>query len=59
MLVLFLVGKPPQSISVAEDHLADEVKVYKDLIQGDFIDTYDNLTFKTIMGMRWASQHAR
>ncbi|XP_053391641.1 beta-1,3-galactosyltransferase 1-like [Mercenaria mercenaria] len=27
---------------------------YKDIIKGSFIDTYRNLTYKTILGLKWA-----
>ena len=39
-----------------------ESEMYQDILQGDFIDSYYNLTLKTIMGFRWVSQkcgHAR
>ncbi len=30
---------------------------YGDLVQENFIDSYRNLTLKTLMGIRWASIH--
>ena len=32
-----------------------ESRTFSDIIQGDFVDSYNNLTYKTIMGFRWAS----
>ncbi|CAF0852480.1 unnamed protein product [Brachionus calyciflorus] len=34
-----------------------ESKNYGDIIQEDFIDTYYNLTIKTIMGLKWVSKY--
>ncbi len=36
-----------------------ESQLYGDLVQEDFMDTYDNLTLKTIMGFKWASSHCK
>ncbi|XP_060567636.1 beta-1,3-galactosyltransferase 1-like [Ruditapes philippinarum] len=47
----FLLGKP------ANDDLHEKVvqenNVYHDIIKEDFVDTYMNLTYKTIMGFKW------
>ena len=32
-----------------------EGKLYRDIVQGNFSDTYRNLTMKSIMGLRWTS----
>ncbi|KAH3736609.1 hypothetical protein DPMN_043181 [Dreissena polymorpha] len=32
-----------------------ENKIYHDIVQENFIDSYTNLTYKTIMGFKWAS----
>ncbi len=34
-----------------------ESALFGDLVQGDFHDSYDNLTMKTISGMRWAVEN--
>ncbi|XP_026317300.1 uncharacterized protein LOC113228249 [Hyposmocoma kahamanoa] len=34
-----------------------EYAKYKDIVQGNFIDTYKNLTYKHVMGLQWATQH--
>ena len=31
--------------------------MYGDILQGDFIDTYRNLTHKTILGIKWMSEY--
>ncbi|KAK3107271.1 hypothetical protein FSP39_010813 [Pinctada imbricata] len=37
----------------------NENQEYGDIIQGDFIDTYRNLSNKGIMGFRWISENCR
>ncbi|KAH8392569.1 hypothetical protein KR215_011799 [Drosophila sulfurigaster] len=37
--------------------LTDENYMYGDLIRGNFIDSYNNLTLKTISSLEWADQH--
>ncbi|XP_013410598.1 beta-1,3-galactosyltransferase 1 [Lingula anatina] len=39
--------------------LQEEQAQYGDLVQIDFHDSYDNLTVKTVMGLRWASTFCR
>ncbi|CAI9624334.1 unnamed protein product, partial [Staurois parvus] len=39
------------------DSLAEEFNTYKDIIQKDFIDTYYNLTIKTLLGLDWIVNH--
>ncbi|XP_077993956.1 beta-1,3-galactosyltransferase 1-like [Glandiceps talaboti] len=52
VITLFLLGKPKNtSIQMA---LHQEDRLYHDIIQEDFIDSYKNLTIKTIMGLKWA-----
>ena len=36
-----------------ESLLAEEAAEYKDIVQGDFVDSFRNLTVKDIMFMRW------
>ncbi|NWX36027.1 B3GT2 galactosyltransferase, partial [Notiomystis cincta] len=40
-----------------EDVLLKESEQYHDIIQQDFLDTYNNLTLKTLMGMRWVASY--
>ena len=37
--------------------VADEASLYKDVIVEDFVDAYNNLTIKSIMGLKWAAQY--
>ena len=39
-----------------QQSIADENKKYGDIIQGDFVDSYHNLSYKAIMGNLWAAE---
>ncbi|CAF0884433.1 unnamed protein product [Brachionus calyciflorus] len=52
--VVFLVGLP--SNKTINDLLVLEKEKYNDIVQENFIDTYYNLTLKTIMGLKWVSE---
>ncbi|XP_041460302.1 beta-1,3-galactosyltransferase 5-like [Lytechinus variegatus] len=53
--ILFLLGTESEYNSVAQVDLQKEADLHGDILQEDFIDTYYNLTIKTIMGFKWAS----
>ncbi|NXN56030.1 B3GT2 galactosyltransferase, partial [Rynchops niger] len=51
---LFMLGvesKDPNEV------LLRESEQYHDIIQQDFLDTYHNLTLKTLMGMKWVASY--
>ncbi|XP_074734545.1 UDP-GalNAc:beta-1,3-N-acetylgalactosaminyltransferase 1 isoform X2 [Strix uralensis] len=51
ILTLFLVGQATRrEDNAAALSVEDESILYGDIIRQDFMDTYDNLTLKTIMG---------
>lgn len=53
--IVFLVGS---SLNISVNRLVqEENKVFMDIIQQDFVDSYSNLTLKTIMGLKWVSQY--
>ncbi|XP_010164691.1 UDP-GalNAc:beta-1,3-N-acetylgalactosaminyltransferase 1 [Antrostomus carolinensis] len=57
ILTLFLLGQDtPREDNAAELSVEDESLLYGDIIGQDFLDTYNNLTLKTIMGFRWVSE---
>ena len=39
--------------------LEEEHKLYRDIVQGSFIENYKNLTLKSIMGLKWVSQYCK
>ena len=52
VVLVFLLGRPAnQSQQMA---IEKEAKT-GDLVQGDFMDTYHNLSYKNVMGKLWAS----
>ncbi|KAM9115599.1 beta-1,3-galactosyltransferase 2-like isoform 2-T2 [Pangshura tecta] len=57
MVRLFLTGVHPRYGSPLQRLLEEESALHRDIIQQDFLDTYNNLTLKTLMGMEWVSRH--
>ena len=53
--LIFLCGI--SSEQTVQDALLMESNVYKDIIQEDFVDSYRNLTYKAIMGLKWISTY--
>ncbi|XP_075199225.1 beta-1,3-galactosyltransferase 2-like [Anomaloglossus baeobatrachus] len=53
---VFLVGLPQIFPEKVQDSLEEENAIYGDIVQQDFIDTYYNLTLKTLMGMEWVTK---
>ncbi|NWQ81710.1 B3GL1 acetylgalactosaminyltransferase, partial [Columbina picui] len=57
VLTLFLLGQEARrEDDAAALSVEDENILYGDIIRQDFMDTYDNLTLKTIMGFRWVTE---
>ncbi|KAH7971145.1 hypothetical protein HPB49_019502 [Dermacentor silvarum] len=52
--VVFLLGKT--SDQELQRKVFAEHDSYGDIVQGDFVDCYRNLTYKTVMLMRWARE---
>ena len=44
---------PSQSL---QENITKENEEHHDIVQGDFLDTYRNLSYKNIMGKLWVSQ---
>ncbi|XP_022236360.1 beta-1,3-galactosyltransferase 1-like [Limulus polyphemus] len=51
--VMFLLGTGLDCN--VQDQLVSENQIHEDLLQGDFIDSYSNLTLKSVMALRWAN----
>ncbi|XP_014296824.1 beta-1,3-galactosyltransferase brn [Microplitis demolitor] len=51
---VFLLGINPMENKKLQSKLDDEIKKHKDIVQGNYIDTYYNNTIKTMMGLKWA-----
>ncbi|NWI74326.1 B3GL1 acetylgalactosaminyltransferase, partial [Dryoscopus gambensis] len=57
VLTLFLLGQDThREDKAAALSVEDESVLYGDIIRQDFMDTYDNLTLKTIMAFQWFSE---
>lgn len=52
--VVFLVGQLVNSSH--QEELVEEAEQYGDLVQEDFLDSYANLTIKSVMLLKWATQ---
>ncbi|XP_076841406.1 beta-1,3-galactosyltransferase 2-like, partial [Brachyhypopomus gauderio] len=58
VLVLFLLGLPSGNQSEAlQANIHQENRRHRDLLQSNFIDSYRNLTIKTMMMMEWLMEH--
>ncbi|XP_063787477.1 beta-1,3-galactosyltransferase 2-like [Pseudophryne corroboree] len=53
---LFLLGRPTSNENGIQEKVIQESSMFHDIIQQDFIDSYNNLTLKTLMGMEWTSR---
>lgn len=57
--LVFLVGKPAD----VERPLAEEVKkeslIYRDIVQTNIIDSYSNLSFKSIAMLKWMTRYCK
>lgn len=58
-LTLFFLGLPEDSPQKSEiqNKVDEESRKQGDIIQMDFLDTYQNLTIKTVQMMRWLDTH--
>ncbi|NXE95583.1 B3GL1 acetylgalactosaminyltransferase, partial [Menura novaehollandiae] len=57
VLTLFLLGQDtPREDNTGGLSVEHESILYGDIIRQDFMDTYDNLTLKTIMAFQWFSE---
>ena len=50
----FLLGRPEDDKK--QERLQEENSKHRDIVQGDFLDTYHNLSYKAIMGNLWVSE---
>lgn len=52
--LVFLFGTPKTILG--NSIVKEESKIYGDVVQADFVDSYFNLTYKSIMGLRWVAE---
>lgn len=53
--VYFIIGKSHNKSYSSDTRIAAEDNIHKDIIQLDFIDSYHNLTIKTLAAINWAA----
>lgn len=58
-LVFFLGAELNESTNYLSPSIEKESKQYHDVIKGNFIDHYKNLTYKTVMALYWANNYCR
>ena len=52
---LFLLAKSENT--TLQKLVIKESEIYRDIIQGNFIDSYRNLTYKNVMGLHWVRNY--
>ena len=55
--VIFALAGKNANVSLLDDQLQEESKIFQDIVQFDFLDNYWNLSLKTILTFSWALQH--
>ena len=55
--MLFVLGKPGDQSTEMRTKLKTEDARYKDIVQGNFIDSFQNLTLKIILGLKWITRN--
>lgn len=55
MYTVFIIGKSLNK--TVNKKLIDEAYIHEDILQDDYIDSYKNLSIKTISAMKWASDY--
>ncbi|XP_070185165.1 beta-1,3-galactosyltransferase 1-like [Littorina saxatilis] len=53
--LVFVLGRPPPGVQ--QLIVQQEVKKHGDLVVADFVDSYQNLTLKVLVGLDWARHH--
>ncbi|KAG8430390.1 hypothetical protein GDO86_017897 [Hymenochirus boettgeri] len=57
VVTVFLVGLSSVATDKVQQLLEEENSIYGDIVQQDFMDTYYNLTLKTLMGIEWVAKY--
>lgn len=57
MRVIFMIGSVTDPD--VQRHIQAENKLHHDIVQGNFIDSYRNLTYKHVMGLKWITYFCR
>ncbi|XP_071983493.1 beta-1,3-galactosyltransferase 2-like [Engystomops pustulosus] len=57
ILRLFFLGKDPNLNNDSKQAILKESQEFHDIIQQDYMDTYNNLTIKVLMGLNWITTY--
>eukprot|EP00057_Strongylocentrotus_purpuratus_P015754 XP_011670228.1 PREDICTED: beta-1,3-galactosyltransferase 5-like [Strongylocentrotus purpuratus] len=57
VLTVFLLGRTNNA--TLQMDIDKESDLHDDIVQEDFVDCYDNLTMKTVMALKWMTNHCR
>ena len=61
--VVFFMGermlRTPKQTEYLSRELEMESERFQDIVKGNFVDSYRNLTFKSVMGLHWVHAHCR
>lgn len=52
-----LADIPDKERYISQSQIDDESSRFGDILQGKFVDAYRNLTYKHMMGLKWAADH--
>ena len=55
--LVFLFGT--SKTALGHSIVSEESRIYGDIVYADFVDSYFNLTYKSIMGLRWVAEFCR
>ncbi|KAK9886752.1 hypothetical protein WA026_018404 [Henosepilachna vigintioctopunctata] len=58
--LLFMIGSPDQNAtdsSELQNQILEESRNFRDIIQGSFVDSYSNLTYKHVMAYKYTIYH--
>lgn len=56
---VFLLAVLPSTHEVSQRALVNENERFSDLLQGSFLESYRNLTYKHVMGLKWVIEHCK
>uniref|UniRef100_A0A8D8BWI4 Hexosyltransferase n=1 Tax=Culex pipiens TaxID=7175 RepID=A0A8D8BWI4_CULPI len=57
--IFSLAAIPSREKFMVQKAIDDEQRIFGDLIQGEFLEAYRNLTYKHIMSLKWGTEHCR
>ena len=55
--VIFLLGRSANPTDMVQSAIEEEAAMHVDILQESFVDTYANLTIKSLMMLKWFANH--